>query len=551
MRRTSDGSKAKRAAMACVLFLLAAPACSGKKSHPAAPAPAQKGGTVAVVGFEEPVSFNVKVPVKQTSNLAVMSSVWRGAWIVTPDFQFTLNADLVTSAEMTSADPQTVVYKINPKAVWSDGVPVDADDFIYNWQTARPGATDIDGSPIQSVSLPGGPDPIASVTGSDGGKTVTVVYKQPNVQWKGGILFNYLIPAHVARRAGFNTGFDRFDPTVEVSDGPFKIGSYNPGKDLTLVRNDRYWVTPANLDSIVIRITTSDAGATALKNGEGDVMATDVSPDLLAQLSQVPGVTTHVVPGLSLEYVGFNQRNEFLAAPAVRQAFALAVDRQAIVERAIPKGQPAKFVDSFLRTAGQAGDRDLSGGRYDHQDVAAAKRLLEGAGFVLGPDGVYAKDGKSLSLRARTFSMYPYDSALQLVQAQVKQAVIELRIDDAPLNVLAPQLSKGDFDVELSAYGKSLFGTSNQFRPGNRWGYTNQTPNDLIAQSNLQLDDAKRQAMLDEADGDLWADLPILPLYQQPILVAARNTVSGIQPNPASITTLFWNPERWAHVARK
>lgn len=549
MSGRSNRSKGRRAIIAGLLLLVAAPACSSSTSRPAAPAATQKGGTVTAVGFEEPISFNVRIPDKQSSNLAVMKSVWRGVWTVTPDFDFALNTDLITSADMTSADPQTIVYTINPKAVWSDGVPVDADDFIYNWQIARPGATDIDGSPSQSVVLPGGPDPIASVTGSDGGKTVTVVYKQPNVQWK--VLFNYLVPAHIARRVGFNTGFDRFDPNVEVSDGPFKIGSYNPGKDLTLVRNDRYWATPANLESIVLRFTTTDAGATALKNGEGDVMATDVSPDLFGQLSQMPGITTQVVPSLSQEYVGFNLRNEFLALGTVRQAFALAVDRQVVVDRALPKGQSAKPVDSFLRSDGQPGYHDLSGARYEHQDVAAAKRLLEGAGFVLGADGVYAKDGRRLSLRARTFSMYPYDSALQLIQGQVKQAGIELRIDNAPLNVLAPQLSKGDFDVEVSSYGKNQFGTTNQFRPGNRWGYTNQTPNDLIAQSNLELDAAKRQAMLDQADADFWADLPILPLYQQPTLVAARNSVSGIQPNPASPPVLFWNPEHWAHVAKK
>jgi peptide/nickel transport system substrate-binding protein len=443
------------------------------------------------------------------------------------------------------------VYKINPRAVWSDGVPVNADDFVYNWETARPGATDVDGSPIQSVPLPGGPDPIASVSGSDDGRTVTVVYKQPNIQWKGGPLFNYLIPAHIGRRVGFNTGFDRFDPNVEVSDGPFKIGAYNPGKDLTLVRNDRYWGTPARLDSIVIRFTTSDAGAAALKNGEGDALASDPVPDLVTQLKQAPGITTSVVPTLGQQYIGFNLHNDLLATPAVRQAFALALDRQTIVDRVMPKGESVKIDNSFLRAPGQPGYKDMSGGRYDHPDVAGAKRLLEGAGFVLGADGVYARDGKRLSLRARTFAEYPFDAALQLVQAQAKEAGIELRIDNAPLNILAAQLAKGDFDVELSNYGKNLFGTVSQFRPGNHWDYTNDKPNELIAQSNVELDDTKRQATLDDAERMLWADLPVLPLYQLPRLVAVRNTLLNVQPNPASPVVLFWNAERWAHAAKK
>jgi peptide/nickel transport system substrate-binding protein len=159
-----------------------------------------------------------------------MATVWLGAWRMTADFQFQLNTDIVTGAELTSTDPQTVVFTINPKATWSDGVPVDADDFIYNWQIARTGATDVDGSPIQGFN-DALADSIASVTGSDSGKTVTAVFKQPNVEWKFGRVFNILIPAHIARRVGFNSGFERFDPAVEVSDAPFRLGTYNPGKD--------------------------------------------------------------------------------------------------------------------------------------------------------------------------------------------------------------------------------------------------------------------------------------------------------------------------------
>ncbi len=84
--------------------------------------------------------------------------------------------------EVTNANPQTIVYKLRPEAVWSDGVPVSADDFVYAFEMQRPGLTDIDGSPI-SVVAPN-EDVIASVTGSDGGKTVTVVLKQPFGDWQ-------------------------------------------------------------------------------------------------------------------------------------------------------------------------------------------------------------------------------------------------------------------------------------------------------------------------------------------------------------------------------
>ena len=511
----------------------------------------QKGGTITVVGAYDPNGFNIKIPTRQTeASLHVMAGVWRGVWRVEPGPRFTLNTDLMVSAELTSSDPQTVVYKINPQAVWSDGVPVTADDFIYNWEASRPGATDIDGSPLQSVAAPGGGDPIASVTGSDGGKTVTVVYKERSVQWKGGLLFNALVPAHVAKRVGWNTGFDRFDPAVQVSNGPFRIGSHNPGRDLTVVRNERYWGPPASLDSIVFRFTSEDAATSAFKNGEGDLVVGHALPDVVSQLRSLPGVTTRVVSGRGQDYVGFNLRNELLAVPEVRKAFALALDRRAIVERAVGSAADVRVVNSFLFADSHPDYRDTTGGRYDRPDVPGAKRLLEGAGFNLGPDGVYAKDGKRLSFRARTLAEAPHDVELVLVQAQVKAAGIELRIDNAGPGVIGPQLQRGDFDVEVFSYGKGEFGTVTQFRPGNKWGYSNVRPNQLIVQSGAELDDAKRLALLEQADRMLWDDLPIVPLYQSPSLLAVRDAFVNVEPNTSGAGGPFWNAERWARKAK-
>ncbi len=58
---------------------------------------------------------------------------------------------------------------VNPKAVWSDGVPVTADDFIYAWQSQRGDGVDVDGQPDQVASTLGYRD-VASVTGSHGGR---------------------------------------------------------------------------------------------------------------------------------------------------------------------------------------------------------------------------------------------------------------------------------------------------------------------------------------------------------------------------------------------
>lgn len=549
---SNSGSKVRRLPAAAALAAVLATGCAGTTSRPqGAPAggAVQPGGTLVVGGSGEPANgFNPKNPKSSTGAVVkLMANVWPGVWETTPDFRRELNSDLMVSAEMTSTDPQTVVYRIRPQAVWSDGVPVTADDFIYNWETSRPGATDIDGSALQATPIAN--DPIASVTGSDDGRTVTVVYKSRFGPWKERP-FSYLVPAHVAKRVGWNTGFDRFDPSVIVSAGPFRIGSYNPGQDVTLVRNERYWGQPASLDSIVLRSIFGSEQAAAFKNGEIDIIdAFEPGEDLLGQMRGLPGVTEGIKPGLSQLYVGFNLRNELLAVPDVRKAFALALDRSAIAERALGRGAPVSVVDSHLLMNSQPEYRDNSGGRYDRPDVPGAKRILESAGFTLGTDGVYAREGKRLSFRTRAPTGAAHVAAEELARAQVLQAGIELRIDNAPFTIISPQLLRGDFDIEVYNYGKSLLGTVNQFRPGNRWAYPNSRPDQLIQQTMVELDDAKRVQLLYEADRMLWEDLPIVPLFQMPVYLAVRDTFTNVGQNVGNPAGIFWNAGRWGRKA--
>ena len=49
----------------------------------------------------------------------------------------TPNSELIDSAELVSLNPETIVYTLNPKAVWSDGVPITAADFKYAWEQQR------------------------------------------------------------------------------------------------------------------------------------------------------------------------------------------------------------------------------------------------------------------------------------------------------------------------------------------------------------------------------------------------------------------------------
>ncbi|MHB8330486.1 MAG: hypothetical protein ACYDD6_12840, partial [Acidimicrobiales bacterium] len=77
---------------------------------------------------------------------ALASLIWAQVFQVAPGVNPRLDTTVVQSAEVVSVDPQTVVYQIDPRAVWSDGTPVSAQDFTYAWLSEAGAGQDVDGT---------------------------------------------------------------------------------------------------------------------------------------------------------------------------------------------------------------------------------------------------------------------------------------------------------------------------------------------------------------------------------------------------------------------
>ena len=155
----------------------------------------KSGGSLTFALDEDLAGFNVLNLAQNEFVLQeILDPVWPSVFITPPSLKPQPDSNLVSSVKLTKKNPQTVVYKINPKAKWSDGVPINADDFIYNWQAQSGSAkfTDKGGKPFEPAST-SGYNQIKSVTGANGGKTVTVVFSKPYGDWKA--LFSPLIPA--------------------------------------------------------------------------------------------------------------------------------------------------------------------------------------------------------------------------------------------------------------------------------------------------------------------------------------------------------------------
>ena len=300
------------------------------------------------------------------------------------------------SAEQTSTDPQTIVYKIRQEAVWSDGTPVSADDFEYLWKNLNGSIKDND------VAATTGYDQIESVEGSDNGKTVTVVFSEPFSDWKS--LFYGLLPAqYLAKVAGgWNTGLDKAPEKIPTN-GPYVVSGWEQGQSLTLARNDQYFGPKPHLDSIVFRfLPESTTQPAALQNNEVDLIYPQPQLDLVAQVKALPDVTSEINFGLSFEHLDFNFKNEHLADANVRKAIATGLNIGELVDRTVRQfTDEAQPLGNRIWLPRRPSYQDHFA-QYGKADVAGAAKLLEDAGYTKGADGVYAKGGKPLSLRIST-----------------------------------------------------------------------------------------------------------------------------------------------------
>src|SRR5207302_1798164 len=131
-----------------------------------------------------------------------------------------------------SSNPQTVVYNVNHRATWQDGVPFNADDFIYNWQaqSGLPLYADVGGVPFDAAST-AGYNQLASITASPDRFTVTTTYSTPFADWRS--LFSPVAPAHIMQRVGWNKGLLAANVSAGtfISAGPFLFTSYAAGRD--------------------------------------------------------------------------------------------------------------------------------------------------------------------------------------------------------------------------------------------------------------------------------------------------------------------------------
>jgi len=419
---------------------------------PAASQQARRGGTVTLSLYQEPELLHPYMAA-QTASFEVLTMVLEGLLKNDPKGEYfpQLATEVPTQANGgVSQDGKTITYKLRPGLVWSDGRPLTCDDVKFTWEAIvypKSGAIETTGfDQIQAVDCP---TP----------QTAVVRYKTYYAPFLGR--FRWILPRHATGDPANMTKWD-FNRRP-LGSGPFKIVEWASGDHITLVRNDQYRTKgQPYLDRVIIRIVPSrEVGKQLIKTGDVDIVWDLIESDV-PELKGASGVRISSQPGPDAERLVLNladptldgppadvvkgRPHPILGDPRVREAIELGINKREIASK-------------LLFGLATVGTNELHIGwarcvtPSSSYNPPKARRLLEEAGWVPGPDGIrvahgarYAKDGTRLRLKLQTTTGNKLrEQAEQLIIEYMRGVGVEFYIENVPSPVLFGSWSSGAF----------------------------------------------------------------------------------------------------------
>jgi ABC-type transport system substrate-binding protein len=479
--------------------------------------------------------------------------------------------DLVSNA---TASERGVTYTIRPDAYWYWGgrkVPVTYRDFVY---TLR----EIDDPKSDVLTRVGYANLDATRYVHRGARRVTFFWRTSGcsadspcgayANWP--YLFSILFPSFALTGLDFNTiwtscicGYDG----KPVADGPFYLARHVAGQTVVLKANPYYYARP-KLAEVDFKVLSTDPAVLteAMRDGQVDAIYPSFAPEFLS-LRTTPGLTYRVAPIYGLEHLELREgsapggpsvttggSNVLLRAPWMRQAIALALDRQGMIDAVYGPGTGLKPSDNLLLYPGEAGYRpDFARWRYDPSKALSTLRR-HCTGGPSAPDPATTKVWRCAGLPAVFDYVWPSSAPArtlieQVARANLKAVGIQVVEQPVPVPAFFDRSGSGAFDLtEFAIFTTGdpgdWYDTYRCRGGGNYTGYCSHTVDALLNAANSELDPEKRATLFQRADAIMGTDIPAIPLFQKPGTLIRKSDLLDVGPNPTPFGP-FWNIQDW------
>ena len=436
-----------------------------------------------------------------------------------------------------SPDGLRMVFHLRPEVVFSDGVPMTADDVVFTFDWVR--NPEVDAARDRSYLTM-----LKDVKKLDT-HTVEFTFTEPyfkNFETVAGArimakhFYSRYTPAQYNEKVGLMFG-----------SGPYRLEdpeNWTPGQLVQLVRNERYWGVPPAFNRIIFREIQEEA-ARMVMYGNQETDNELCTPEMFNKIKadqrvmQFTNTLEYPSPYRGYGYIGWNQkragRTTAFADKRVRQALTMLIDRPRMVKEIyLDYGVVAS---GPFAPKGPQSDPTVEPWPYDPE---RAKKLLAEAGFSdRNGDGVIeGQDGQPLKFTL----LYPsgadiYEKLVRFLKDNLARGGVVMELDRQDWPVLVDRLNKSDFDAVILGWSSvpesdpyQVFHSSQIGDSGdNRTNYVNQELDKVIDEARRTMDTPARMKRWNKVHQILHEDQPYTFLVNRPYLRVMNNRIKNVE----------------------
>jgi peptide/nickel transport system substrate-binding protein len=410
-------------------------------------------------------------------------------------------------------DSTTFVFHLRSDFRFADGSPVTAGDVRATYEAILdPAVASPKRAALAMLASVDAPDP----------RTVVMRLREPFGPFLDGTGVG-ILPAARVRDGG----------EVTVGAGPFRVVRAERGGRIVLAPNPGYPGGPPRLDPLVVRIVPDEV-VRVLELQRGGVQLTEDAPEpeMRDWLAGLPRLAVRRTPGSSFDYLALNLRDPRLARRRVREAIALALDRDALVEFVL--GGAARPATGLLAPEHWA----YAAVPARRHDPRRARRLLDRAG-LRDPDGPGPLP--RFRLVYKTSNQIGRRRLGEAIQAALAAIGIAVEVRTYEWGTLFADVRAGNFELcalawvgvgDPDLYYLAFHSTMQPPEGYNRGGYASPVMDRLTARGRRALDPEIRRKIYARVQRRVAHDLPVVPLWWEDRVVVQSRRLHGFEPSP-------------------
>jgi oligopeptide transport system substrate-binding protein len=446
-----------------------------------------------------------------------------------------------------SEDRKHYVFHLRKDAVWSNGDPVTAHDFVWSWQRALDPKTASDYAPqlyplVNARAFNEGKITDFSQVGVKAldDRTLECHLENPIPYWIDLCAFLTLAPVH--RPTVEKHGDSWIKVGKIIGNGPYVMSDWLIDEKIRLLKSHNYWdrdnVRMRTVD--VLPISEANTALNYFLTGQADLLMDKG----MVPLSLVPKLKKqdffHTGPFLGTWFIRVNVTKPHFRDPRVRLAFAYAVDRKRIVEKITQLGEPIAF--SLTPPGTGQNYQPPPGPEYNPEK---AKALMAEAGYP-GGRGFPRVEYLHLPLPIeRNIAVELQSMWQQTLGVTVNLDKKEQKIWLSAMRELSYDLCRsswvGDYNDPNTFLEMFTIGNGN-----NRTGWASPAYDAFIAAAAAEADPVKRHEIFNNAEKLLISDqAPIIPVYHYVGVQFRRENLRGVKANLIDnhpFRAMYWDP---------